>query len=358
MCIDHSLGEFIPRMATNHPSRPVRFAVVGAGWAGIRHLEAAEEVDTWVKVTSVCDTDQSQLEEVADRFGVAKSTADFGEVVADDSVDVVDICTPHDSHAALALEAIASGKHVLVEKPIASDLSDAKQMIQGAEAAGLALGVAEHQVYDDPTRCLGRILDDGLLGEVVSVTATWGFRAPQFSYPGRRAWLTDPERGGTGTWMLQGIHRVAQVRALFGEVKSVYAVDSRTSSFTKGEIEATVTAVMKMRSGVPVVLIQSSEMAAPDALKGITIFGERGSCTLKGDQVTVIDEGGAVLQEDSLLSDPVRPYARQLEAFARHIVLGANFPTTGEWELGSLAVVEAGYLSIRRNEPISVANLI
>jgi len=256
------------------------------------------------------------------------------------------------------LEAIASGKHVLVEKPIASDLLDAKRMIRQAKAAGLALGVAEHQVYDDPTRCLRRILDDGLLGEVVSVTATWGFRAPEFSYPGRRAWLTDPERGGTGTWMLQGIHRAAQIRALFGEVASVYAVDSRTPSFSKGEIEATVTAVMRMRSGVPVVLIQSSEMSAPDALKGITIFGERGACTLKGDQLWVTDEGGAILQEEDFVSDPVRPYARELEAFARHIVLGAKFPTMGEWELGSLAVVEAGYLSIRRKVPISVANLI
>lgn len=359
MCIDRfPSASSSCSMATHPHNRPVRFAVVGTGWAGIRHLEAAEEVDSWVKVTSVCDRDKSQLDEVANRFGIDKATTDFAMVVGDDSVDVIDICTPHDSHATLALQAIASGKHVLVEKPIASDLSDAKQMIQEAKAAGLALGVAEHQVYDDPTRCLRRILDDGLLGEVVSVTATWGFRAPEFSYPGRRAWLTNPERGGTGTWMLQGIHRVAQVRALFGEVTSVYAVDSRTSSFTKGEIEATVSAVMKMRSGVPVVLIQSSEMAAPDTLKGITIFGDRGACTLKRDQVTVFDEGGAVLQEEGLVSDPVRPYARELEAFARHIVLGANFPTRGEWELGSLAVVEAGYLSIRRKVPISVANLI
>ena len=128
--------------------------------------------------------------------GSTGATDTFSDILADDSIDVVDICTPHDSHAALAFEAIAAGKHVLVEKPIASRLADGIAMVEAAAEAGLALGVAEHQVYDESTRHLQGILDSGVLGQVVSAIATWGFRAPGFSYPGRRAWLTDPQRGG------------------------------------------------------------------------------------------------------------------------------------------------------------------
>ena len=345
-------GELIPLMATNRPSKPVRFAIVGAGWAGIRHLEAASKVGDWVDVRSVCDNDRVQLEKVVDRYGIDRATDTFSDILADDSIDVVDICTPHDSHAALAFKAIAAGKHVLVEKPIASRLADGIHMVKAAAGAGLALGVAEHQVYDEATRYFRGMLDNGVLGQVVSAIATWGFRAPGFSYPGRRSWLTDPQRGGTGTWMLQGIHRVAQLRALFGEVARIYAVESRTSSFQKTDIEGTITALMTMSSGIPVVLTQSSELAAPHGLKGITIFGERGVCTLQGDNLAVVDPKGVVLDEKRVLLDAVQPYASELEYFARHVAEGSAFPTSGEWELGSLAVVEAGYLSCHRGTPI------
>ena len=345
-------------MATSQSTKPVRFAVVGTGWAGIRHLEAAQEVGAWVDVVSVCDTDRAQLGEVARRFGIEKATPDYAEILADDSIDVVDICTPHNSHAELAIDAIAAGKHVLVEKPMASNLVDATKMIRHANRASLALGVAEHQVYDESTLSLRRILDGSQLGEIFLVIATWGFSNPGFSYPGRRAWLTDPKLGGTGTWMLQGIHRVAQLRALFGEADRVYAVESRTSSFSRGDIEGTVTAVLTMKSGFPVIVTQSSEMAAPESLKGITIFGDQGVCSLKGGRLTVNDGEGVVLHQERIALNPIQPYAREMESFARHILQGVDFPTSGEWELGSLAVIEAGYGSFRRESSISVAELI
>ena len=345
-------------MATHQPNQPLRFAIVGTGWAGIRHLEAAERVGAWVAVTSICDTDQAQLQKVADRFRIRSATSDFDAILADDAVDVVDICTPHDSHVDLALRALAAGKHVLVEKPLSTSVADGKRMIEAARDAGLRLGVAEHQVYDEATRRLRRALHHSILGEVVSVIATWGFRAPDFTYPGRRSWLTDPQLGGTGTWMLHGIHRVAQLRALFGEVDRIYAVESRTSSFTRRQIEATVTALMTLESGVPVGLTQSSELSAPDALKGITVFGEQGVCTFRGNDLAIIDHRGALVHEERIMADPLYPYSCQLESFARHIVHGVDFPTNGEWELGSLAVVEAGYLSFRSNTSISVAGLL
>lgn len=345
-------------MATHQPNRPLRFAIVGTGWAGIRHLEAAERVGAWVRVTSICDTDHAQLEAIADRFGIESASNDFDAILANEQVDVVDICTPHDSHADLALSALAAGKHVLVEKPLSTSLAEGKRMVNAAHDAGLRLGVAEHQVYDEATRRLQRTLHSSVLGEVVSVIATWGFRAPDFTYPGRRSWLTDPELGGTGTWMLHGIHRVAQLRALFGEVDRIYAVESRTASFTRREIEATVTALMTMESGVPVGLTQSSELTAPDVLKGITVFGERGVCTLRGNDLVIFDSGGALVHEERIVADPLFPYSCELESFARHVVHGSDFPTNGEWELGSLAVVEAGYLSFRNNTPVSVAELV
>ena len=148
---------------------------------------------------------------------------------------------------------------------------------------------------------------------------------------------------------------MAQLRALFGEVARVYAVESRTSSFQKTDIEGTVTALMTMRSGIPVVLTQSAEIAAPDGLKGITIFGERGVCTLQGDHLAVVDPGGVVLDQKRVQPDPLQPYANELACFASHVAEGSAFPTSGEWELGSLAVVEAGYSSCRTDTPILIA---
>jgi predicted dehydrogenase len=333
------------------PTDAVRIAVVGAGWAGIRHLEAAETVREWIDPIAICDTDLTQSREVGARFDIANTTSTFDDLLADVSIEVIDICTPHASHAPLALAAMRAGKHVLVEKPIATDSDSAMQMIAGAANAGVALGVAEHAVYEDSIRSIKGVLDAGTIGNVVTAIATWGFQAPGFSYPGRRSWLTDPTKGGTGTWMLQGIHHVAQLRYLFGEVDSVFALQSSAPSFEKSDIEATVTALMMMRGGFPITITQSSELVAPDTGKGITVFGETGMLSLAGNRITVFGEAGDQIEAHDFEPQPIQPYARELEAFATHIRTGVPYITNGVWEAGSLAVIEAGYESIRTGLP-------
>jgi predicted dehydrogenase len=95
------------------------------------------------------------------------------------------------------------------------------------------------------------------IGELISASMTFGFRAPNFGYPGRRAWLTQPQQGGTGTWMLHGIHTMAQLRYILGEVETVYLRQHHAQSFERPDIEGTMTGVLTLESGVSVTVVQS-----------------------------------------------------------------------------------------------------
>ena len=203
----------------------LRMAIVGVGWAGTRQIEAIRELGRKVAVECLVDTDAAHLRAKADEFGIAKTCTTLADALADPDIDAVSICLPHDLHEPAA--AAAAGKQILCEKPLAPTVAAATRMLAAAEAAGVALYVAENVVYQPIARTVRAIVAGGdALDEPTCASFTGGFGGRPFGYPRRRAWLTQPAWGGTGTWMLHGIHSIAQVRFIFGEVATVYCANT------------------------------------------------------------------------------------------------------------------------------------
>jgi predicted dehydrogenase len=336
----------------------LRLAVVGAGWAGVRQAQAARELDGAVEIVCLVDPDSGHVRERAAELGVTRTYPTLDDVLGDPSIDAVSICTPHSMHAPMAIAAAHAGKHVLVEKPMATTVAEATDMIGAARAAGVQLYVAENQVYDPLPRRLAEIVRSGEhIGELTFAALVSGYRAADPRYPGRREWLTRPELGGTGTWMLQGIHAVAQLRYVLGEVATVYIRDHRASSFARPDLEATMSGVLELESGVVVWLVQTTETDLPPRLRGFQLHGDRGS-------IVAHEEGYEVYRRD--LRDDGRPilhayppqalssYALELRAFADQVRGRADGPTTGESERRSLAVIQAGIESARSGTPVSL----
>lgn len=236
---------------------------------------------------------------------------------------------------------------------MAMNVAEATRMIDAAEAAGVCLYVAESAVYQPIAPFLRDVVRSRQwIGELTSAQVSAGFRAPDYSYPARRAWLAQPDQGGLGTWTLHGIHTVAQLRYVFGEVASVYAQGHQAASFQRNDVEATVSAALTMVSGITVQLLQTAETRLPAQLAGYVLHGDKGSLHASDDSCQVYTDDGP-----SIVNIPPARYtehALELLAFADHIA-GTPGPTTGVAERRSLAVVQAGYESMASGAPVQLA---
>ena len=333
----------------------LRMAVVGVGWAGTRHVEACRELGRKVQVACLVDHDAAHLAQQAAVLGVTKTYTDVTQALADPEVDAVDLCTPHHLHPPLAIAAVEAGKHVLVEKPMALTVEDATRMIAAAEANGVRLYVAENEPYKPRNKLLREIVRSGRhVGELTAATLVTGFRAPDFGYAGRRAWLTRPEQGGTGTWMLHGIHAMAHLRFILGEVDTVYLREHKASSFQRRDLEGTMSGLLTLASGLQVMVMQTCETRLLGDFEGYVLYGDAGCLRAGRDDYAVISGEATTPERHAYPTEPLSDYAQELEAFADNVAGVAEGPTTAWSERRTLAIVQAGYESAASGQPIRV----
>ena len=140
------------------PLPRLRVAIVGAGYVATHHLAALSQLE-FVDLVGLCDSNVEAAQSLARRFDIARVAATLGEI-ADATPDVVYVLTPPASHAALALQAMDMGCHVLVEKPMADAVADCEAMLAKAKRTGLTLGVNHSDLFDPVLR---RALDLSLI---------------------------------------------------------------------------------------------------------------------------------------------------------------------------------------------------
>jgi predicted dehydrogenase len=140
-------------------------AVIGAGYWGpnlIRNFHACPGVC----LKAVCDRDRSRLDKVLAGYPSVRGVESTDEVFADESIDAVAIATPVGTHAPLTLAALAAGKHVLVEKPLASSVRDAEAMVEAAKQANRILMVDHTFLFSSPVRKIRQLIDNGEIGDL------------------------------------------------------------------------------------------------------------------------------------------------------------------------------------------------
>lgn len=146
----------------------LRVAVVGAGYWGpnlIRNFSSCP----LTKLVAVCDRDRSRLDKVLLGYPDVDAVESFDAILTRDDVDALVIATPVGTHAPMAIAALRAGKHVLVEKPLASSVRDAEAMVAAAKEAERVLMVDHTFIYSGPVRKIKEIVDSGDLGDIYYV---------------------------------------------------------------------------------------------------------------------------------------------------------------------------------------------
>jgi predicted dehydrogenase len=150
---------------------PVRVAVAGLGYWGPNLVRVLHEFDC-AEVVAVCDPNPAALKKVVRRYPAIRQASDYGELLADRSIDAVVIVTPIGTHFELARAGLEAGKHVFVEKPMAGSVAEAQALIAIAEERALTLMPGHTFLYSPPVNAVRDLIQTGELGEIYFVSTS------------------------------------------------------------------------------------------------------------------------------------------------------------------------------------------
>ena len=199
----------------------MRVGVVGVGWAGQQHIKAYSELDG-VELVGIAGLEEAEREELAAEHGVEHDVARWEDLLELDGLEAVSVAVPTFLHAPIAIAALERGLHVLSEKPIALNGTEAGAMVDAARTAGRVLDVAfNHRRRGDVQR-LKQVIDEGRLGRTYYAKAWWLRRT---GIPTLGSWFTQSELAGGGPLVDIGVHVLDYALFLLGNpaVRSVSA---------------------------------------------------------------------------------------------------------------------------------------
>ncbi|MGA2130713.1 MAG: Gfo/Idh/MocA family oxidoreductase [Bryobacteraceae bacterium] len=336
----------------------MRVGMIGTGAISHKHAQAYRNIG--YELTVCTDINAEAGERFAAQYG-ARFARSYAEVCRHPQVDYVDVCTFPDFRMQ-ALEICAeAGKHIQVQKPIATNLQTARAMVDTARRAGIQLGVVSQHRFDDSSQFLRRALAAGRLGKLLQCDGyvKW-YRSPEYYARAiKGSWRAE----GGGALINQAIHQIDILRWLAGPVRELYAV-WQLGALHKIESEDVVNAVVSYASGATGV-IQAATAFWPGYTERTEFHGTKGTAIISGDRLTTWDvrddvgEAPPLAQEvASGSSDPMaislEPFERQFLNFGEAIRTGRAPLVSGEEGYQALEIVDAVYRSCRAGEKIAL----
>jgi UDP-N-acetyl-2-amino-2-deoxyglucuronate dehydrogenase len=338
----------------------VRVGIIGTGAISWKQAEAYKNIG--YEITACTDINAASGQKFANATG-AEFVDSYEKLCRHPRVDYVDVCTLPNFRLEPVAACAKAKKHVLVQKPIATNLKTAQKMIELARKAGIQLGVVSQHRFDDSTLFLKKAIDDGRLGKILQADAyvKWHRSDDYYSRPIKGSWAGE----GGGALINQAIHQVDLLQYLIGAVDEVFGY-WQLGAMHKIESEDIVNALLRFASGATGV-IQASTALWPGYPERIEIHGTKGTAIVTGDKLTkwdVQDDQGdpapVASQVASGASDPMAislvPFERQLSEFGEACKAGRAPSVSGEDGYGALQLVAGIYESCREGRRVSITS--
>lgn len=263
-----------------------RIGVIGGGQI-VQRRHLPEIVDNpLAEVGAVCDVVPEKAAALAEQYGATAYT-DYHKLIADPSLDAIIVAATNTTHAAMSIEALRAGKHVMCEKPMAVSLEEAQAMMRAAEETGKLLFIAQNQRLAPAHVRAKQLLQSGALGKVITFKSNFG-------HPGCERWAAEKKK----TWFFQksqsffgcladlGIHKIDVVRWMMDdEYTEVYArVETLNKTYDDGtpiDVEDNATMVLKTAKGATGTITVSWTYEFEDC--STVFYCENGVMTIYGD---------------------------------------------------------------------------
>jgi predicted dehydrogenase len=262
-------------------------AVVGTGFGCLTHVRALRAAGFTVEALVGRDPVKTAVR--AERFAIPHACTTLADALALPRIDAVTVATPPHTHAALVLETLRAGKHVLCEKPFARDADEARTLLAAAQKAGVVHFVGTEFRFAPGQALLTRVVRAGAIGS--PRLATFMLHIPLLADPGAEVppWWSDAAQGG-GWLGAQGSHVVDQIRTMIGEFESVSASLPNVGDHPWTAEDAYLVH-FRLRGGCTG-LLQSVAADRGPMLFVTRVAGTRGTAWTEGDRVRVADADG------------------------------------------------------------------
>ena len=329
----------------------LRIGVVGIGGMGSLHSMQWYNMPN-VELVALADIRPEQAAAVAEARGGCKSFCSLEEMLNGVDLDAVDICVPTFRHKELAVMAMAAGKHVSCEKPMARSVADCRAMIEASEKAGVRLFIAHVLRYFQEYRRAKELLDQGAVGRPVMVRTSRGGCHPR----AWNDWFANYEWSG-GVILDTTVHDFDWLRWCFGDVERVYAKGLYKAGLDHKDYGLVT---LRFKSGV-IAHVEATWARYGDFRTSFDIAGDAGLLThdssaapsLKVDLKEVVEAKPGVQVPSSSVT--VSPYYLELEHFAHCLETGEPFSITPHDALKAAEIGIAALESIDTGKPVVLA---
>ncbi len=268
--------------------KKIKVGIIGCGMiTQTRHAPEYSQ-NPQAEIVGLYDADKDRMSEFMKLYS-CKGYESVEELLADDEIEAVSVCSPNFTHAEYSIKALRAGKHVLCEKPIALNLDDSREMIAEAEKAGKILMVGHNQRLLPTHKRAKEILDSGAIGKLLSFQSNFKHSGPENWGLNRTntTWFFDKGKAQFGSLGDLGAHKLDIIRYLTGqEVDQVNAaimtLDKRYPDGNLIDIEDNAMMFFRMMDGLPGIMhVSWSNYGAED--NSTIIYGDKGVMKIFGD---------------------------------------------------------------------------
>lgn len=280
-------------------------AIVGCGSIHRIHADALSENDN-VNILWFVDIDEEKAKESAAEYG-GKYTGDIDMVLEDESADVIHICTPHYLHSPMAIEALRSGKHVFLEKPLSISSKEADLIKEAVEISGKILTVCFQNRYNLTSQKAKEIIDSNSMGKILGVKGlvTWS-RGPE--YYTSSEWRGSFAREGGGVLINQSIHTLDLMQWLVGDLEYIEGKVSTRTLKDVIEVEDTAEATLFFKNGARGIFYATNSYTSDSPIE-LEIHLEKGKLRIADGQLTKLEDGKLeVLVDENADTAPYKSY--------------------------------------------------
>lgn len=259
----------------------LRFGIIGCGVIGATHARAIQALAEHAELVAVADSVPDRAQRFASEYG-AEPYTDYRQLLARRDIDVVNICLPSGMHAAVAIEAFAAGKHVVVEKPFDITLEAMDRCLEAQRRAGRKLAVIFQNRFLPAVQVVKEAAASGQFGRLTYATAEvpwWRSQGYYDSGDWRGTWALD----GGGCLMNQGIHTIDLMQWIMGPVVEVQAYTA-TLAHERIEVEDVAVAAVRFANGA-LGTIAGTTALYPGLSTRLTVGGQRGSAVVEGSRL-------------------------------------------------------------------------